>query len=960
MDLPHLGSLALPGAVALLLIAWIIAGLRARGGKPAGWDAIILAGIAPPLLLTCVMLAAGPRFGDLRVALEGVRFRLGELGSGFQVRVGGASEEDHLVVRDLPPGFLTFELDGEQVKVEVVPDTSRTVEQGGEPARKRFAVVRVNGQRPFHNAVPLDEPAQVIAAGTRLAFDPGQPAFGPEGEGFPEIPRRTTNVWKVKVPVLRQLRAEQAAHPLRYYGSSDPEKELLGATGEPLGSFIARDGRNPGVNPLTWLNLPEVLRRRLYLVLTEESVRVERPGAEPVGFQRQVTNIPDGESASFALFRVDYEKPLFEKEEQAAAEKEEEVKKEAEKDEEEPPPSRAQERRSFSARFENGTLDLLFDSPAFVQLGIAELESLKRRAARADVPPLLRLVSHRFLDTAGEGQMLLEYPVLGEPLATELFSRIELPEDGRLRVTTHTGARSYQLGDAFEIGGSGAALVRISSLGLPWGTLVLAWAMAAIAIVGGRSWRQRFIPFVLISGVELLLALRVLIAYEGAFIDPQAASAAWQSLGALMAVPFVLQASLAVYEGRWRTWETLAHGLVVAAALVAILVRSHAEPQDAGLALAAALAMPLLLGLLLRWLDGRQLDTPVDPVRPFRPVLKAAVILIVVRLGTLMALGWKERIDFVAILAVSVYFTPMALWVFGRLWARRQEPRAFVFLWGLLLVLYPLTSWLARDLGALLIFPIPVMILFALPLVDDLRWRNAALAIPLAALFLLFVVLPWVPALGLSPRLTGLAPADVEVARSDKGTAEKLLASRTRTDQNKLRFWNLIAPTELSQVGTRQAEGLVIVMANLRDYAGRGALGTGYLGMPLSEALSATHLDDNLSAVHVLGAFGWLGGLSILLLLCAWALAPPLVLTGGAGSLTSWITPRIAFGLMLVWTLAAAGLYMFSANVELLLFTGKNVYFLASASRSDLVEGTLLVLLALWALNGSPLRRAHP
>lgn len=961
MDLPYLGSLALPGTVALLLAAWIVAGLRARRGKPVGWDAIVLAGIAPPLLLTLVMLGAWPRFGDLRVALEGVRFRLEELGSGFQVRVGGASEEDHLVIRDLPPGFLTFELDGEQVTVEVAPDTSRTVEPGGEPARRRFAVVRVNGQRPFHNAVPLDEPAQVVSAGTRLAFDPARPAFGPEGEGFPEIPRRITKVWKFPIPVFRQLRAEQAAHPLRYYGSSDPANlELLGATGEPLGSFIARDGRNPGLNPLSWLNLPEVLRRRLYLVLTEESVRVERPGAEPIGFQRRVTTIPDGESASFALFRVDYEKPLFEKEEPAAVQEKKEEEKKEEEEEEEPPPSRAQERRSFSARFEKGTLDLLFDTPAFVQLGTAELESLKRRAERADVPPLLRLVSHRFLDTAGEGQMLLEYPVLGEPLATELFSRIELPEDGRLRVTTHTGARAYQLGEAFEIGGSGAALLRISSLGLPWGALALVWAMAAIAVVGGRSWRQRFIPLVLISGVELLLALRVLIAYEGAFIDPQAASAAWQSLGALVAVPFVLQASLAVFEGRWRTWETLAHGLVVAAALVAILFRSHAEAQDAGVALVAALAMPLLLGLFLRWLDGRQLDAPVDPAHPFHPVWWAAAFLIVVRLGTLLGLGWKERIDFVALLAVSVYYTPMALWVFGRLWARRQEPRAFLYLWGMLLVLYPLTSWLARDLGSLLIFPIPVMILFALPLVDEVRRRNVALAVPLAALLLVFVLLPWLPSLGLSPRLTGLAPSDVELARSDKGTAEKLLESRTRTDQNKLRFWNLIAPTELSQVGTRQAEGLVIVMANLRDYAGRGALGKGYLDVPLSEALRATHLDDNLSAVHVLGTFGWLGGLSVLLLLCAWALAPPLVLEGGSGSLTSWITPRIAFGLMLVWTLAAAGLYMFSANVELLLFTGKNVYFLASASRSDLVEGTLLVLLALWALNGSPLRRTRP
>ena len=41
---------------------------------------------------------------------------------------------------------------------------------------------------------------------------------------------------------------------------------------------------------------------------------------------------------------------------------------------------------------------------------------------------------------------------------------------------------------------------------------------------------------------------------------------------------------------------------------------------------------------------------------------------------------------------------------------------------------------------------------------------------------------------------------------------------------------------------------------------------------------------------------------------------------------------------------------MLSANIELLLFTGKNIYFLAASSLSDAVEGSLLVLLALWAL----------
>jgi hypothetical protein len=411
-----------------------------------------------------------------------------------------------------------------------------------------------------------------------------------------------------------------------------------------------------------------------------------------------------------------------------------------------------------------------------------------------------------------------------------------------------------------------------------------------------------------------------------------------------------LQASLAFYEGRG-TSDTAIHAAVVVTALVTILVRSHTEPKDWLIPLGSVMGLPLLMGWLLRKLDRRDLDAAPDPARLFRPVWMAAGLLVAFRLATLLGFGWKERIDFIAVLAVSIYFTPVALWIFARLWGRRYERWTFLVVWTLLLVLYPLTSWLARDLGALLIFPIPVMMMFALPLAEQLRWRHAGLALPFVCLVALFIVMPLVPALGWSPRLTGWTASDVELARSDKAAAEELLASRTRTDQNQLRLWNLIAPTELRQVGTQEAEGLVIVMANLRAYAGRGALGEGYLSVPLSEALRATHLDDNLSAVHVLAAFGWLGGLALLVLLCCLALAPVLALQGGGtGGLTSWITPRIAFGLMLLWTIAVAGLYMFSANVELLLFTGKNVYFLAAASRSDLVEGTLLVLFALWAL----------
>jgi hypothetical protein len=141
-------------------------------------------------------------------------------------------------------------------------------------------------------------------------------------------------------------------------------------------------------------------------------------------------------------------------------------------------------------------------------------------------------------------------------------------------------------------------------------------------------------------------------------------------------------------------------------------------------------------------------------------------------------------------------------------------------------------------------------------------------------------------------------------------------------------------------------------MENLRAYAVRGPFGRGYLAVPLSPPLAATHLNDNLSAVHLLGPFGWVGALALLLLFCGWIAAsvagPP------AAADLSALAPRAAWGLMLLWTLSLAALYMLSANVELLLFTGKNIYFLAASSLSDAAEGALLVLLALWALGDEP------
>lgn len=894
--LAHAGSLAFSLAVGVLVALWWAAFLRARRGDPVGRVPAILAAALPPLTFALVTLAAGARFGDLRVALEGLRFRLAAGGPG-EVRVGGSPEEDHLVVPDLPDGFLTFRRTGGGVRIEVHPEVSPPADDpDADEARRRFAAVRVDGQRPFHNAVAIDGPVTIAVGGQRTRLDPRS------------LPVRRTRLGPWRPRIVRQLPAEQEIFPLREHAAPARGSPLLGPRGEPLGSFVARDSG--------------LLRRQPFVVIVDEPVQVELAG-RGVGFQREVKTLADGESVDLALFRIDLEAPgggsgL--------------------------PSSRAQERRSFHVSYENETLELVLDMPTFVRIRPAELESLRRKATRAGVPPLLRILSPRFEETAGEGQMLLEFSALGDPLSTELFSRIELPEGDELRVTTHTGARLFQLGDAFEVGEASAAIVRISRLDLPWGMLLLIAVGSAASVAAGFERRQRLLPFVLLSGVEMLLVLRLLIAYEGTYLDPEAASAAWQSAVAFLAIPFVLQAALSFYEqGSLDAFGWL-HALVVAVGVVTALIAARTGSGDIALTLAVLLAaLPWLAGRAgLPLLDRLPLAEPQAHVpHPFLLPWIVAGLLLLVRLPAIFALGWKERMGIGSVaVAVSLYSVPWALLVFALLWGWRDRPGAWLHLWLLLVCVYGLLSLAARDLGALLIFPLPALLLFALPLAEGKSVQRFLLALPLILAVLGHaVVLPFLPLFR-----PGWTPADVERARVDSAAAQELLASRTRADQNRLRLWNQFAPERLREVGTNQAEGLVIVMENLRAYASRGNLGEGWLGVPLSEPLRATHLDDNLSSVHVLGPFGWLGGLALLALFAAWMVIP----LATAGSLE----PGTAFGLLLVWTLGLAGLYMVSANVGLLLFTGKNVYFLAASSLSDVAEGSLLVLLALWALDG--------
>ena len=55
---------------------------------------------------------------------------------------------------------------------------------------------------------------------------------------------------------------------------------------------------------------------------------------------------------------------------------------------------------------------------------------------------------------------------------------------------------------------------------------------------------------------------------------------------------------------------------------------------------------------------------------------------------------------------------------------------------------------------------------------------------------------------------------------------------------------------------------------------------------------------------------------------------------------------------MALWVVFGVDAYIVLANLQLVPFTGRNVYLLAAASDSDLLEGTILIVLAYVGIAG--------
>ena len=1038
-------------AVPILLIALVCllaaaAAWRDSAGRPrAGW--VIAAGAIAPLLILTQLLSAEDkgRFGDLRLSVVSVRLAPDAIDGAS---IGGDRAHDFLLVGDLPASLVTLHrISDRQVGLVVA-----------RPLRGEVA-----GAVAFENAEP-DLRSRLFGASPRFA---GERAVRP-GEVF--CPRGCAATCRIKLPIdgdRLSLEGDAAAdlprmeergsvvswgpgqrvYPMRTFafsGTGDCADALLGDAGKglPVTAFLFRHGG--------------LFAGQLYGMFLDDA----GGGAPDAVLTR------GGPALKIHLYRVDYTAGGYAEEHDR--------------------PSRVVERRSLTARLSaDGDLTVSYDTPEDLQLPAPQIASVIAAKPGEDV--VLPIDNDRGAGRPFIGDSTLQFRSLGGQLAETALGRVLLHPDRKAKALapyfTVVGGgqtRNVPFGEQFTLGSSYSAQFMLERLARDTGVLgLIAWpfllfASAALVAATWSARRSSLPAFALIALTEALLALRLLIAISGSYVDASAARAAIvpSALFAWLCVPFLIAyvastkrsffatVGYAVLIGIVGVVVARDYGLDKTSMIVGVLVvlavindglTQPALPQEVrraiqniGVRIRGWLSLPIVKLRSQIWYPG-------EIGRP----LVGLSLLVVFRLALLL-FGVKEGIPLFGFrFALSTVYLPLALILLARLLvvlrATGGDALWRPLLWSLAVALVFATPIAAHDTG-FIIFALGTAILGVVTLLSgrhaaDESWlwpsglllmpfgfalicyvllhsfivdsaigfvvsgvaaliavaigvttmrqtaRLASLApgLPLglliaAALLLLvpFVVLAdvvdaafvsggaatlfivlwkqpvtaWLlpaafaVALGLSFQLPVLPSATFASAPAvHDQTAERELEDQMHKTQNILRIWYSVRPDDVGDFATSSAQNLGAAMAHLHDYGAcpdskwPGCLGGhGYLAIPRPTVLAPYQLNDNVTAIHLIAPFGRLGAASFLLLLAAAAL----FYTRGALR-TGDMPPLMLAGIAALWTIFGAALYMILANLEVLPFTGKNVYFLAASSGSDLLEGAILVALAMVA-----------
>jgi len=875
------------------------------------------------MMFTLVLYSGYSEFGDLRLTLQGFDFKLPLAGNG-ELTIGGRGSDstqglsDHIRVRTIGQRAVTIGVDRSNVvlathNAEVKPDT---MPEG-------LVVIK---SAPLGGDLELANTYQLVDGDRLVETGPGARVWTWRAEtkrleiiGSPcrPIPTRKSTIpmTNIGLPIVKNNDADLAIFPIQVFGRTS------GVAG----------GQTAGLSTGAFLHWGGgYFNRNMMVTLTDPGLELETSGARRTFNPLPVVFASADTTAKVMVCRVDYRTPESPEE----------------------PGGRVTDLREMTLRRNEWRLQLELRTPSVLTIDNEALEPDEDGKR-----PSLFLYDRHHAEMADRKQHLLDFSVCGDRLLRELFCRIQPLDDGQFEITVPSGIRRVDGATTFVAGEDIAAVLNIAHLKFPVGLIVVAWLGALLTLIASRGPGRAPLVFVVIISIQYLLAWRLLIGVEGSMLDSGAAASISRSAAAYLLVPTLL-AVLARLTGvslifsNWRHfcssfWDTFKAVVPLLVAILGsiILLKVDYAPRTEALVF-VALGLTVGLGLFRpKILTLFRLESTTGQAS-LRFVILFTSLLFFFRFALLVLFGAKEAVNLGTRFTLSILADPAFALVLAIAWqlqnpGRNSEAESWwksaaarsfcgvaAAVGGMVF-----TYVMVRDSGGLLIMALPAVLL--LPLWKGRRrWPLYILA---ALYLIVLVVAP------LTLNQSGVGGPSHEGALGDQDKAREYVSRRLNKDRNTLRVLSWVNPDRVRDYGTRRAEDLSIVFENIHDYATQGPLGRGYMRSRLSPVLRTTHLNDNLTAVHIMGPFGWAGTCGLVAVLVQLAALPVMIIRRrGSGHMTG----TEVLGILCLWIVASSGIYMIAANANLVVFTGKNAILLAASSLGDLIHGLVLAFLA--------------
>jgi len=959
-----------------MLIAVIALLFLARSRTPAARLLCLAATAAIPVIVAIAAVDRNsPAFGDVRLRVVATSF--GRDASSLPAALGGSAAADDLYLEGLPPRLAEIRGNGTLVaypsRLNDVSfhDRARWAEAAivsvGEGSAESYVGAHRIGPGDWFCVESCTAAGatwyRVDARGDRLVAEGGDAGPLPPFRKRPLFPRLEGFL----ADSFAFYRPAQAIYPVRDYGRAwlgptEPGPASCArrfvcdrATGQPVRSFLFRQGGS-------WL----FGGGELHLALLDPGAILEAAdsrrtrGAVPPrrAIEARASGVP------LSIWQVVYAEADLDF---TTADR----------------PSYLIRRRSITTFVGPTRIRLAFARQPTTVIPRDEVGAAARRLAQGGIetPVALALAGALRSDTVEPAGNVIHLDPIGGALAAAIA-----PEGGNLSSLVFPHASAAKSGAeralpepagafdaahirpgvrAFSIGDRGAAGERNVQLLMDRFTyprslipVVAAWAIL-FGLLQAAIWRDSRAAIMLALVLQLMLLLRIFVAIGSAGLDPQIDYRAGldNALIAYCLVPFALAwlfparppAALAYVScglmliaiGAILHWSGSASLAIAGCAMLAGLaglVRNVVSPLAGRLLRRARVALRRAFRRRPRWCPA-----------PIRPWIALAVCLFLVRFG-LFLLNVKERLG----IALSVFYLPLSLYIVAGLFLairRAPDPRraAWLAAWTALTValLFVAVPVMVSDYGYIFIYLPPVLVI-AIGFVrsDWPRWGRALAALPGAAALVFAAFSIITSSLPNMPPAAAIAVADD--AGPDRQALLHRLAAATDERSDEWRLSAVFDPDRLNEAGTSAAEQIRRWRFLLANFTA-DANGRGFPYQADVSDLRQVQADDNVSAIHLMAPFGRSGtALFVLLLGVAAILATR---AGGAPP-----GARRTAGTLALWTIFAAAAYMILANLVLLPFTGRNVYFLAAHSRSDLIEGATLIAMAYAAFVG---RRAR-